>query len=313
MTSLSDIQAIYIKATYTTVPEEAALEHISLDIASERNYGSGIIAHEVEQCRCVTGTTGLSCEECSPGYFKSSNYPGTCEPCNCHSHSENCNAKTGRCLDCKHFTTGHNCERCLPGYTGTATVGHPNDCTRDVPGELCDRCDADGTISGRCYPGAASCECKANVVGTYCSQCRAGTFAKSYENPDGCTECYCSGTRAECTELEYFREEVPAPIFDDSHGYEITDRDFTQDVEDRYQVDSFEAKLSYSFSDEGTYYWSLPSRLLGNQILSYGGNLTVTQLTEGRGSYVPDQDVIIKGGGLVLFWQRRNGDDGVSS
>uniref|UniRef100_A0A336LPI6 CSON010513 protein n=1 Tax=Culicoides sonorensis TaxID=179676 RepID=A0A336LPI6_CULSO len=313
LTALSDVQAIYIKATYTTVPEEAALEHISLDTASERNYGSGIIAYEVEQCRCVTGTTGLSCHECSPGYFKSLNYPGTCEPCNCHGHSETCDPKTGQCLDCRHATTGHNCERCAPGYTGSATRGTPNDCVPDrrpPQSDICELCDPRGTVEGTCYPGASSCTCRANVVGQYCSTCRDGTFGLSLFNPDGCAECFCSGTRAECSELLYHREELPVPIFDETHGYRMTNRENTQELEDRYEVNSFEAKLSYSFPDEGTFYWSLPARLLGNQILSYGGNLTITQFTEGRGSYVPDQDVIIKGNGLTLFWQRRYGDDG---
>lgn len=316
LSTLTNVEAFYVKSTYTTVPEEAALEHVSLDIASERNYGSGIIAHEVEQCMCVAGTQGSSCEECSPGYFKSLNYPGSCEPCNCHRHSDICDQTSGVCLDCRDYTMGDHCEYCAPGYYGNATEGTHYDCVREEttppPGQLCELCDPRGTIEGHCYPGATSCECKANVVGAYCSQCREGTFGMRQSNPNGCAECFCSGTRASCTELNYYREQVPAPIFDEHHGYTITDRDQLTQVEDRYELNSFEAKLSYTFIDENPFYWSLPSRLLGNQILSYGGNLTITQTSEGRGSFVSDQDVILKGNGLTLFWQRRYHNDGVS-
>lgn len=79
-----------------------------------------------------------------------------------------------------------------------------------------------------------------------------------------------------------------------------------------YDINEFAAKVEYQFEDEHTYFWSLPDRVLGNQIFSYGGNLTVTQTTEGQGSYVPDQDVIIQGNGMTLVYQRRDYNDGVS-
>lgn len=313
MTALTEIEAIYIKATYTTVPQEAALEFLSLDIASERNYGREL-AYEVERCTCVTGTQGLSCEECAPGYFKSLNYPGTCEPCNCHGHSEICDQKSGACLDCRDYTTGTNCERCLPGYYGNATDGTQYDCRADPgpPDNICDRCDPRGTDLARCEY-ARNCICKKNVEGVYCNQCREGTFGLSAANPDGCAECFCSGTGASCSELAYFKQQIPLPILDESHGFLLTDREGSPTGdESRYKVNPFETKLEYEFDDERTYYWSLPDQILGNRILSYGGNLTITQDSVGRGNFVPDQDVIIKGNGLTLFWQRNSYNDGVS-
>lgn len=298
------------------MPQEAALEYLSLDTASERNYGREL-ANEVERCTCVSGTQGLSCEQCSPGYFKSLNYPGTCEPCNCHGHSDICDQRTGVCLDCGDFTTGPNCERCLPGYIGNATDGTVYDCRPDLvgpPDNICALCDPSGTDLARCDQYSRACTCKKNVEGVYCNQCREGTFGLSSSNPDGCAECFCSGTQASCSELIYYRQQIPLPILDESHGFLLTDRDGNpQGDERRYQVNPFETKLEYAFDDERTYYWSLPDRVLGNRVLSYGGNLTITQTTEGRGTFVPDQDVIMKGNGLTLFWQRRNHNDGVST
>lgn len=98
--SLADVTAIYIKATYTTVSREAALSQVTLDIANEENYGFGKRAWEVEQCTCPYGHQGLSCEDCSPGYYKSESglYLGLCELCECNGHSDECDAQTGACM-----------------------------------------------------------------------------------------------------------------------------------------------------------------------------------------------------------------------
>lgn len=51
-------------------------------------------------------------------------------------------------------------------------------------------------------------------------------------------------------------------------------------------------------------FWSLPSAFTGNKIKSYGGNLKLTQHIEARpySNCRPDQDVIIIGNGLTLYW-----------
>lgn len=98
--ALADVESIFIKATYTTTTEEAALSHVSLDTASEHNRGSFVRASEVEQCSCPQGHIGLSCEDCAPGYTRSDNgiYLGLCERCNCNGHSDECEPETGVCL-----------------------------------------------------------------------------------------------------------------------------------------------------------------------------------------------------------------------
>jgi hypothetical protein len=43
----------------------------------------------------------------------------------------------------------------------------------------------------------------------------------------------------------------------------------------------------------------------GNQILSYGGKLTMTQSIESyENAWIQDQDIIMKGNGITLFWTR---------
>lgn len=97
--ALADVQAIYVKASYTTLTDEAGLSAVSLDISTPRNTGSNVRAVEVEQCQCPAGHQGLSCEDCSPGYTRSQEglYLGLCEPCSCNGHSDDCDADTGVC------------------------------------------------------------------------------------------------------------------------------------------------------------------------------------------------------------------------
>lgn len=68
----------------------------------------------------------------------------------------------------------------------------------------------------------------------------------------------------------------------------------------------FFTEISYNFlpSQRERLFWSLPSIFTGNKIKSYGGKLEFiqryTQRPEAR--YVPDQDVIINGNGITIYW-----------
>lgn len=97
--TLADVSDIFIKATYTTTTDEAALSQVVLDTTSHHNTGSNARAVEVEQCLCPPGHIGTSCEDCAPGYRRSDNgiYLGLCEPCDCNGHSDECDAETGVC------------------------------------------------------------------------------------------------------------------------------------------------------------------------------------------------------------------------
>lgn len=97
--ALADVSDIFIKATYTTTTDEAALTQVSLDTASTHYIGSNVRAIEVEQCSCPPGHQGTSCEDCAPGYRRTDSglYLGLCELCECNGHSDECDAETGVC------------------------------------------------------------------------------------------------------------------------------------------------------------------------------------------------------------------------
>lgn len=97
--ALSNIEAIYIKATYTTTTSEVVLNEVSMDIAIE-NFTGREQAYEVEECVCPEEYVGLSCEYCAPGYtrnYESGLYLGSCEPCSCNGNSNECDSETGVC------------------------------------------------------------------------------------------------------------------------------------------------------------------------------------------------------------------------
>lgn len=125
-------------------------------------------------------------------------------------------------------------------------------------------------------------------------------------NPAGCRECFCSGASSSCSAGVFYRDEIPVFMLDENHGFTVTDRDAKRPMSNDFHFDPTRNEIKYLFdNDESIYYWSLPKRLTGNQILSYGGKLHVTQRTEGSGAYFPDQDVILKGNGIVLYWTRK--------
>nr|XP_017095022.2 basement membrane-specific heparan sulfate proteoglycan core protein isoform X18 [Drosophila bipectinata] len=319
--ALSDIKAIYIKATYTTSTQEGSLQQVSLDTATATNLGTQR-AVEVEQCRCPPGYTGLSCETCAPGYRRDPEegiYLGLCVPCECNGHSNQCHSETGECLDCGHNTEGPSCDRCLPGYVGNPSRGTPYDCQPDggyepprpdpdagnqTIGECTVYCQPEGTTTCR----GNYCQCKQNVIGDRCDQCRPGTYGLSQLHAEGCKECYCSGLTSQCRSVELYRQQIPEdfisspPLLTDSLGDVVDTQNLDYDVAQNM--------YTYSYPSYTDKYWSLQGRVLGNQLLSYGGLLQYTLQVKSSSvaKYKHGQDVLLIGNGLELIWSRPDED-----
>ncbi|XP_018799860.1 PREDICTED: basement membrane-specific heparan sulfate proteoglycan core protein isoform X9 [Bactrocera latifrons] len=309
--ALSKIDAIYIKATYTTSTKDGQLTQVSLDIATQNNIGTPR-AYEVEECRCPVGYIGLSCERCAPGYKRLSEgglYLGVCIPCECNGHSDQCDAETGTCINCEHNTGGEFCDRCAPGYVGNASGGTPSDCSPDydepypppAPGNQtieCAYCNRDGTAS--C--SGNYCACKPNAVGPYCSECRPGTYGLSERNPDGCEECYCSGKSTKCSSAVLYRQLIPVdfilskPLLTDEEGSIVDEENLSFDIPTNM--------FTYNYNSYTQKYWSIRGSVLGNQLYSYGGHLSYRLDVDSYGNSVPGSDVILIGNGMKLVWSR---------
>lgn len=134
-------------------------------------------------------------------------------------------------------------------------------------------------------------------------------------NPNGCKECFCSGASRQCSESRLYREQIPMIIFEDKFSI-VSYQTQTNGVGD-IQPDYAKNELSYQFDNiektETLWYWNLPKRFLGNQVLSYGGNFTVSQKTDGYGQFRHDDDIIITGNGVKIVHSRPYYVDGVFS
>ncbi|KAJ8979363.1 hypothetical protein NQ317_002952, partial [Molorchus minor] len=81
-------------------------------------------------------------------------------------------------------------------------------------------------------------------------------------------------------------------------------------ISDKFNINTYLNEIRYDFlpSQQERLFWSLPSQFTGNKIKSYGGRLEFIQKYTQRpqSRYVPDQDVIITGNGIVIYWSNPN-------
>lgn len=95
MNVLAKIDSILLRAcsgrtTYSS------FSHLSIDYANGTAIGE--TATSVEKCQCPTGYRGLSCEECSPGFYRVAGASlGKCEKCQCGGDENECDDFTGLC------------------------------------------------------------------------------------------------------------------------------------------------------------------------------------------------------------------------
>lgn len=196
MSVLRDLEGIYIRASYFEQGVLTTLSDVFLTLSDDdpENYNL-YTESSVEKCDCPRGYSGLSCQDCSPGFYRDPDGPfgGYCIPCNCHGHADTCDCNTGVCQDCQHATTGDHCDMCIEGYYGNAINGHPDDCmicACPLPIEsnnFAVGCD----VSSDGYK--ISCDCRPGYTGHKCQSCAAGFFGQPEIEGESCRPCDCSG------------------------------------------------------------------------------------------------------------------------
>ncbi|XP_062872234.1 laminin subunit alpha-5 [Trichomycterus rosablanca] len=151
---------------------------------------------------CQHHTTGMNCERCVPGYYRSPDKPlespYACSQCQCDSQFTDgtCEDLTGRCY-CKPNYTGENCNYCAEGYENFpdcyfVTPIFPTDNNGEArpAGEIINcECNAAGTEGNSCRPDlhTRTCVCKAGFTGMHCDTCAPGYYSHN------CHRCQCSG------------------------------------------------------------------------------------------------------------------------
>lgn len=95
-------------------------------------------------------------------------------------------------------------------------------------------------------------------------------------------------------------------VYDNQHGFTLTDSSRQEIIDDGFELNLATNEIGYRYPDSRgrRLFWSLPTIFTGNKVKSYGGNLTLTQhitAYSGAQSY-KDQDIILIGNGITLFW-----------
>ncbi|GAB1602266.1 basement membrane-specific heparan sulfate proteoglycan core protein-like isoform X6, partial [Argonauta hians] len=186
LSALANIDAILIRATYHTKMTEFSLRDLTMETAVPDPTGLRR-APMVELCECPQGYSGVSCQECSPGYSRVREEGmalGRCVMCDCNKHSSTCDPQTGKCVNCKHNTEGNRCELCKPGFYGVATFGTPNDCRPCA----CPLTLPSNNFSPTCHMASdnqVTCDsCRPGYTGRDCGVCAPG-FTGNPKEPGG--------------------------------------------------------------------------------------------------------------------------------
>lgn len=219
--------------------------------------------------------------------------------CNCNGRSRYClrDARGLHCIDCQGNTEGRHCERCKDGFY---LKGAGLSCTP------C-RCNATGSVSASC-DRRGRCSCKEGVTGEKCDRCPDGPIG-----PNGCSQrrqlredpgsltlpCFCYGHSSRCSAQSGFSVHNIASTFADGpEGWTTaTEQSFTpEDVHFRWSPKHRD--LEVISKNSLPVYLYAPASYLGNQLLSYGQNLSFSLRLDRGVRHPSTNDVILEGGGL---------------
>ncbi|KAM6964872.1 laminin subunit alpha-2 [Aplochiton taeniatus] len=250
------------------------------------------------RCVCPPNTVGETCDRCAPNHWGHDIITG-CKDCGCAAEgsvTQQCNLHTGCCF-CRDSFRGEKCNECQLGYRDYPQC---TACDCEVAGSETQTCDLERGMCA-CAPRTGVCSCKANVQGSSCGQCRAGSFGLSVGNPQGCSQCYCYGHTQSCSEaqglirmwLSLKPEQTVLPLVDRMNKAETTRGVTFQHPEILAHADLVTPDLAEP------YYWRLPEQFQGSMITAYGGKLKYAVYFEARDETGPasyEPQVIIRGG-----------------
>ncbi|KFQ19837.1 Laminin subunit gamma-1, partial [Merops nubicus] len=189
----------------------------------------------------------------------------------------------GQC-SCKPGVMGEKCDRCQPGFHSLSEAGC-RPCSCDLAGS-----------TGECNVETGRCTCKDNVEGFHCERCKPGFFHLDSSNPRGCTPCFCFGHSSVCTSA------VGYSIYSITSNFQFGEDEWRAEQRDGSQVSlqwSAETQDISVISDSYfPIYFVAPRKFLGNQVLSYGQNLTFTFRVDRRDTRLSAEDLVLEGAGL---------------
>ncbi|XP_041368762.1 hepatocyte growth factor receptor-like isoform X2 [Gigantopelta aegis] len=135
-------------------------------------------------CSCKANVEGTLCDMCKHLTYKLGPSTEGCTQSNCSSDgSESCNNETGSC-NCYPNVTGNTCDRCSPLHYNITSGRGCESCL----------CSSKGTVKKnlQCNVTSGKCDCKTNVTGRQCDECKDDYWNLESTNDVGCTKCVCN-------------------------------------------------------------------------------------------------------------------------
>uniref|UniRef100_UPI003AAF9E0D laminin subunit alpha-3-like n=1 Tax=Centroberyx gerrardi TaxID=166262 RepID=UPI003AAF9E0D len=196
MMVLAGLVGLRIRALYFTQSQRLSLGEVGLEEAT--NTGAGGPGNTVEDCSCPPQYSGDSCEKCAPGFYRdgSGPYLGRCVPCDCNGLSNECEERTGRCLNCQYNTVGDRCERCKEGYYGNPALRTCSvcPCPFSTPANSF-------AVGCRQVSGGFQCICRTGYSGERCERCAPGFYGDPLTAGGSCRPCDCNGNGNNCDSM----------------------------------------------------------------------------------------------------------------
>uniref|UniRef100_A0A9J8BF91 Laminin, gamma 1 n=1 Tax=Cyprinus carpio carpio TaxID=630221 RepID=A0A9J8BF91_CYPCA len=248
--------------------------------------------------------------------------------CKCNGHASECvkNERSKLVCNCKHNTEGPDCNVCKRFYNDRpwrrATTDNANECLSCNCNGKSAECYFDHELyratghGGHCRnctyftnfcffvrkmitqcDNTGRCSCKPGVMGDKCDrcQCKLGYFNLDPQNPQGCTPCFCFQHSTVCESADGYSIHKVTSTFDrDEEGWKGQQRD-SSIVPVQWSPTTRE--ISLISEDYFPIYFVAPEKFLGNQLLSYGQNLTLNFRIQHRDARLSAEDVVLEGAG----------------
>lgn len=219
--------------------------------------------------------------------------------CECNGHSRYClsDVRGLHCVDCEGNTEGRHCEKCKQGFYLKQGLG----CMACL-------CDPTGSVSSQCN-SRGHCSCKEGFTGEKCDRCKDSQKIRAH----GCSHsrqlrqdsrssspfCFCFGHSSQCSARpDYYVHNITSTFTEGTEGWTAATLDGVTPRNIHFRWSPKHQDLEVISSNSLPVYLSAPDRFLGDQLLSYGQNLSFSLRLDQGLSQPSISDVILEGAGL---------------